>query len=224
MIFDWFSEAGGAPDAGIIAGEEVMMVELFSGHALAFGVIAVPDGSVLQENRGGEGAAALGMGEGGESASPGDVAMAGRVERVLGFAEDPFGAVVGFAESEVVGGDVGFGPGEAFFGHGELVHEGETEVVFFGGEVHFCESAGEVFGGFPADLTAEAGLVTGGLEVFEVFEEVEQDGFEEVPIFGAASAEGAEPEFIAARFVDVDAGEVALAGSGDVEAEAIFDF
>ena len=50
-----------------------------------------------------------------------------------------------------------------------------------------------------------------------VSEEIEEDGFEEVPVFGAAGEEGAEPEVVAFGFVDVDGGEVALAGGGDVE-------
>jgi len=122
------------------------------------------------------------------------------------------------------------GAGEAFFGDGELVHEGEAEVVFFCAEVDLEEAAGEMLGGFPAYLAAESGLVAGGLEVVEVLEEEEEDGFEEMPVFGASGEEGAEPEFGAFDFVEVKGGEVAGAGGGDVEAEAeggvmgIFDF
>jgi len=41
-----------------------------------------------------------------------------------------------------------------------------------------------------------------------------------VPVFGAAGEESAEPELVGFGFVNVDDGEVALAGGGDVEAEA----
>ena len=40
-----------------------------------------------------------------------------------------------------------------------------------------------------------------------------------MPIFGAAGEEGAEDEFIAEGFIDVDARQVALAGGGDIETE-----
>jgi len=38
---------------------------------------------------------------------------------------------------EIIGGDVLVGPGEAFFGDRKVVHEGEGEVVFGGGEIDF---------------------------------------------------------------------------------------
>jgi hypothetical protein len=75
-------------------------------------------------------------------------------------------------------------------------------------------------GGFPADLAPEAGLVASGANAREFFEEEEEDGFEEVPIFGAAGEEGAEPEIVGAGFVDVDDGEVAGAGGGNVETKS----
>ncbi len=105
---------------------------------------------------------------GGEDAGLGDVAMAGEVEGVAAFAEDPAGAVVGFAEGKEVGGEVGIGFGEVFLGDGELVHEGEAEVVFFGGEIDLEEAAGEFAGGFPADLAAEAGLSDCGPSALEI--------------------------------------------------------
>ena len=54
-------------------------------------------------------AVVFGMGVGGEGAGPGDVAMAGGVEGVAAFGEDPAGAGVDFAQGEVIGGDVLFG-------------------------------------------------------------------------------------------------------------------
>ena len=106
------------------------------------------------------------MGVGGECGGPGDVAMAGGIEGVAGFAEDPFGAVEGFAEGEEVSGDVRLGAGEALLSHRELVHEGESEVVLFGGKVNLGKGAAELSGGFPANLSAETGVVAGGLEGF----------------------------------------------------------
>jgi hypothetical protein len=70
-------------------------------------------------------------------------------------------------------------------------------------------------------LAAETGFVAGGSEPGELFEEEEESGLEKVPIFGACGEESAEPEFGAVDFVDVDGGEVAVAGGGDVEAEAV---
>jgi hypothetical protein len=64
--------------------------------------------------------------------------------------------------------------------------------VFGGGEVNFAEAAGELGGGFPADLATETGFIAGGIEAGKVFEEMEEDGFEEVPIFGTGGEEGAE--------------------------------
>ena len=74
-------------------------------------------------------------------------------------------------------------------------------------------------GGFPADLAAEAGFVASGLNVLEQAKEVEEHGFEEMPVFGAAGEESAEPEIIALDFIDVDDGEIALAAGGDVKTE-----
>ena len=161
------------------------------------------------------------MGFGGETTGPGDVAMAGGVQGIGTFAEHPAPALVGFAQGEVIGGDVLLAAGETFLDRGELVHEGEAEVMFFGREIDGSESATEILGGIPADLAAEAGLVAGGFEAFDFAQEAGQDGVEEIPVFGAAGEEGAEPEFGALALVDVDDGEVALAGGGDIEAKAI---
>ena len=95
---------------------------------------------------GADGEFALGVGVGSEGAGPGDVAMTGGVEGVAAFVEGPAGAGEDFAEGKIIGGDVLVAAGEAFFSDGELVHEGETEVMFFGGEIDFGEVAGE-FGG-----------------------------------------------------------------------------
>ena len=106
---------------------------------------------------------------------------------------------------------------------GELVHEGEAEVMFSGGEIDFKEAAAEAAGGFPADLAAEAGFVAGTLDGAEVLEEEEEGSFEEMPIFGAGGEESGEPEVGAFDFVDIDDGEVALAGGGDVETQAVVE-
>src|SRR5437588_2146655 len=74
---------------------------------------------------------AMGMGVSGESAGPGDVAMADGVDGIAAFGKNPASAGVDFAQGVKIGSNVWFGFGEAFFGHGELVHEGEAEVVLF---------------------------------------------------------------------------------------------
>jgi len=57
--------------------------------------------------------------------------MAGGIAGGVGaFAEDPAGAVEGFAEREVVGGDVLFASGKSFLGGRELVHQGESMSCF----------------------------------------------------------------------------------------------
>ena len=119
----------------------------------------------------------FGMGVRGEGGGPGDVAVAAGVEGVAAFGEDPAGAGVLFTKSEVVGGDVGMIFGEMLFGVGKLIHERYAEVLLFGGEVDFHELAGELGGGFPTDLAAETGFVAGGLNVFEVAQEKEKNGF-----------------------------------------------
>src|SRR5213080_180854 len=73
---------------------------------------------------GGDGDLVGGMGFGGEGGGPGEVAVAGGVVEVASFAEDPAVIVKGFAEGKEVGGDVLFIFWKAFFGVGELVHEG----------------------------------------------------------------------------------------------------
>jgi len=93
--------------------------------------------------------------------------------------------------------------------------------LLFRSEVDLEEAAAAVMlGGFPADLAAKTGLIAGGLEVRETLEKIERERFEEMPILGATGKERAQREFVAAGLVDVEGGEVALAGSGDVEAEA----
>ena len=69
----------------------------------------------------------------------------------------------------------------------------EAEIVLFGGEVDRGEAIAEAASGFPADLLAETGLVAGGLDGLEVLQEIEEDGFEEMPIFGADGEESAQP-------------------------------
>ena len=69
-----------------------------------------------------------------------------------------------FAEGEVIGGDVLVVTRESFFTNGELVHESEAEVVFFGGKVDFEETARELAGGFPTNLATEARLVASALD------------------------------------------------------------
>src|SRR4051812_22088386 len=89
--------------------------------------VPVPmDGPVLQKHCCTDLALALGMGMSCEGAGPSDVAVAGRVVGVAAFAEDPFAAVVGFAQGKIVGGDILFASGEALLGDRELVHEREA--------------------------------------------------------------------------------------------------
>ena len=95
--------------------------------------------------------------------------------------------------------------------------------MLFGAEIDGDEAGAETLGGFPADLATEAGFVAGSAEGAEAGEEAEEDGFEEVPVFGAAGEEGAKPELGAEGLVEVEDGEVAVAGGGDVEAEAEVD-
>jgi len=148
--------------------------------------------------------------------------MAVGVESVRAFAEHPFGALELFAEREVVRGDVLVGAGDALLSDGKLAHQGEAEVVLLAAEVDGEEAAAESFGGFPADLAAQTGFVAGGGGVRQVQHEREKNGFDKVPIIGAAGEEGAQPEVGPAAFIDVDDGEVALAAGGHVEADGIF--
>jgi len=91
--------------------------------------------------------------------------------------------------------------------------------VFFGSEIDFEETAGELARGFPTNLAAEAGFVASALNGVEVAEKIKENGFEEVPVFGSHGKKASEPEIGAFGFVNVEAGEIALAGGGDVEAE-----
>ena len=148
--------------------------------------------------------------------------MTGGVQGVAAFRENPARAGVRLAKGEEVGGDVGLLFRESLGGVRKLIHEGESEIMFFGGKVHLEKAAREFCGGFPADLAAKTGFVTSSFDRSQVAQEIEENGFDEVPIFGAAGKKGAEPEFVAFGFVDVDGGEIALAGSGNIETEAEF--
>src|SRR5437867_270053 len=127
-------EPAGAPDARIVTAAEL----LFAGEFHKAG----RDGAPLDDDAP-SGAFAFGVGMSGESGGPGDVAVAGGVQGVAAFGEGPAGAGVEFADGEEIGGDVLLGAGETFFGDGKLVHEGEAEVLFFGGEVDFEKAAAE---------------------------------------------------------------------------------
>ncbi len=179
------------------------------------------DSAIFHEDGGGEGAFfGFGVGMAGECAGPGDVTVAGRVKGVGFLDKGPACAGVNFPKREIVLGDVLFGARETFLRGRELVHEGEAEVVFGGGEIDLEEIGTEVGSSFPADLAAKAAFIARTADGTEVLQEKEESGFEEVPIFSAGAEQGAKPEFGALGFVDVDDGEVALAGSGDVEAQA----
>ena len=171
---------------------------------------------------GGAGAAGLifDVSVGRERCGPGDIAVAGEVVVVAAFAEEPFGAGEILAQRKEVGRDVGVVFGEMFFGAGELIHEGEAQVLLFCGEVYLGEFVRVLLGSFPTDLTSEAGFVACRLEAREFFEEEEEDGFDEVPVFGATGEESTKPEVIGAGFVDVDGTEVALAGGGNIKSQA----
>jgi len=160
------------------------------------------------------------MGERGQSTRPGNVAMARWVQEVFAFAEIPTGAGVHFAEREEIGGDVLVPARETLFGNGELIHKGETEVMLLRCEVHFLEFVRPLAGGFPTDLAAKAGFVACAANVFEFPEEMEQNGFDEMPVLGAGGEEADKPEVVADFFVDVNGGKIALAGGGNIETES----
>src|SRR5882762_9326473 len=73
----------------------------------------------LSSDHGSDGAFVGIVGFGGESAGPGDVAMAVRVEGVAALAEGPLVAIKGLAQSEIVSGDVLLAAGEALLGGGK---------------------------------------------------------------------------------------------------------
>jgi len=150
--------------------------------------------------------------------------MAIGVEVVAGFAKEPTGSGETFAQGKEVGGDVLLGSWKAFSGGGELIHESETEVMFFGGKVDRVEPAAEMAGGIPTNLAAKAGGIAGSLDGLKLTEELEEDGLEEIPIFGAARKESAKPKVFALDLVNINDGEVALAAGGDIEAHAIGGF
>src|SRR5882672_275322 len=148
----------------------------------------------------------------------------GALVGIVGFAalaEGPLVAVKGLAQGEIVRGDVLLAAGEALLAGGKLVHEAEAEVVFFGAEVDRGKTTTEAVGGLPTELVAQTGGVASAIHVPEHAQEIEEDGLEKVPIFGAAGEESPQPKLIAFGFVDVDGGQIALAAGGDIEPEAI---
>ena len=159
------------------------------------------------------------MGIGRQRPGPCNIAVAGGVVGVMAFGEDPFVAGENFPEGEEIGGDVRFGFGESFFSDRELVHEGKSEVVFFGTEIDGEKAAGKLLGGFPADLAAETGLVAGALEAGQLAEKAEENGFEEIPIVGSDGKQRPQPELGTLRLIDIEGGEIAIPAGGDVETQ-----
>ena len=90
--------------------------------------------------------------------------------------------------------------------------------MLFTGEVDREKAAAVMLAGFPADLATQTRFVASSLDVVELGEEFKKNGFDEVPVFGAAGKETAKPEFFAFALVDIDDGEIALATGGDIEA------
>ena len=205
-----------APDARVVTQNHSGCVGLLLRRA-----VPIVNNPVLQKNRCTDLALALSMGVSRESAGPGDVTVAGRIIGVASFAEDPFRAGVGFAESEVVRGNVLLAFWKTLFGDRELVHEREAKVVLFRREIDAQKPAGILFGCFPTNLAAESGFIAGRLEVGHVLEKEEENGFEEMPIFGAAGKESAQGELISFGFIDVNHRQVALAAGCDVEAQSV---
>jgi hypothetical protein len=123
----------------------------------------------------------------------------------LAFGENPASASVVPAEREVIGRDVAVlgASGEAFLAGGELVHELEADVRFFGAEIDRAEAAGELLRSFPANLATEASLVAARMTGAEATHEGEKDGLDEVPIFGATGEESHERKILAFEPVDV---------------------
>ena len=78
---------------------------------------------------------------GGQCAGPGNVAVACGIEGVSGFAEGPARSRVCFAQGEIIRRYIGLRLGKVFFARGELVHDHESEVVFFAAEIHFLKPA-----------------------------------------------------------------------------------
>src|ERR1043165_4273910 len=132
------------------------------------------------------------VGMGCERSRPGDVAVAIGIQGIAPLAENPLGTTVGLAQSEVIRGNILLAFREAFFGRGELVHEGETEVMLFRSEIDFEEATRKLFGRFPTNLAAEAGFVPSPLDGVEMAQEIKENGFEKVPVFGADGQERAE--------------------------------
>src|SRR2546427_11576661 len=93
---------------------------------------------------------AFGVGVGGECAGPGDVAMAGWIEIIACFTENPASALITFSEGKVVRSDILFAGGETFLSDRELVHKREAHVVLFAGEVNSHEGSSEMRRSFAA--------------------------------------------------------------------------
>ena len=110
-------------------------------------------------------ASLVGVSIGGKRAGPGDVAMAGGIERVAAFAESPLGPGVGLAQREVIGGDVGSALGNRFSAVESWFISAKPRSCFFEAKFTLREPAAKLLGGFPADLPAQAGFVAGGLEL-----------------------------------------------------------
>jgi hypothetical protein len=100
----------GTPDARIFTEEEA----LFAGEVGVVVALGIPDRTVFHEDACADGAFVGVMSVGGEGGGPGDVAMAGGIEGVAGFAEDPFGAVERFAQGEESAAMSGWERGKRF--------------------------------------------------------------------------------------------------------------
>ena len=79
----------------------------------------------------------------GQGAGPGDIAVTGRVIGIVTFHKNPTVTLEDFTEGKEVGGNVLMAFGKALPGGGELVHEGQAEIMLLAGEVDTCEYRGK---------------------------------------------------------------------------------
>src|SRR5689334_17764685 len=96
--------------------------------------------------------------------------------------------------------------------------------MLFAGEIDGSEFPSEMLAGFPADLTAKPGFVSGSLHMPQLAEECEEHRPQKVPILRPAREQRAEPQLLALAFVNVNDREIPLPAGGHVESEPVGAF
>ena len=140
-------------------------------------------------NDGGTDVAEVVIERGSETAGPCDVAMGVRVERILAFGENPTRAGVMFAKREIIGGDIAMSRRGKRFSPAVSWCMSLKPMLDFSVLKLTRGSGRRIVGRLPSRSGGRGRFIAASVTGTEAAHEGEENGFDEVPIFGATGEE-----------------------------------